>query len=286
MSLQRDLAIWLEETSRRDDTPGRLRKLVVCHIVKGNKIGDEIRAVTVPDVVDEDWRDATANKVIEQGVAEAATLASGIQKYAVQAFFEGDDKPRGRHIFTVQGPDEDDDKISTESNDEAGVLGQSRRLTEFFGKEFARSTGFHARALMEENERLRKANNELLTERMKTVKMVEELMSARHERELAMTRERQKAKVLDDTVSKLGLLVPMAVNHMAGRKVLPENAPERLLLQSFAETMTAEKMTAMAGVLDATQMAALWHIMQSVATPAPDSAKPASDAAPSNGVHP
>lgn len=282
MTNARLIETFLEETIARTDVPGRLRKLIVCHVIKGNKLGDEIRAVSVPDEPSEEWRSSTATKIAEQAAAEAVALSSGVQRYVVQALFEGDDKPHGRTIITAQGTDEDDDKLDSEGPDGEGLVTQAMAQTRFFAQLASHSSMRQVQALQTSVDRLTKENEELRADRLKSLKVVEEIMSARHERELEVMRETGKQRLLDQTADKLGLLIPVAVNHIAGRKILPENAPERMLVQAFAQRLTPEKLQRLAtsGAFDEAELVAFLNIIQSLAgPPAPD--KPPT---PANGV--
>lgn len=285
MTEARRLAGFLEETLKRDDVPGRLCKLVVAHVIGGNKIGAEIRGVTVPDSVDEDWRTATASKIVEQAATEAVTLGTGVQRYAVLAFFEGDDKARGRHVFTCAGADEEE-SIGTEGPDETGLVAAAMRHTEFFAQLSARGQASQIRALLDENTMLRKENAEMRAERLKSIKAIEEIYSEQHRRAIETRMATAKAKMLEEAGDKVGLLLPLAINHMAGRKVLPETSTDTLLLRSFADTISREQLEQLAGVFRGEQLAAFIKIMTTVSTPAPDAgqAQPAAAAAHANGA--
>lgn len=269
MSEESKVSDFLLETTKRDDVPGRLRKLVVTQIINGNKLGEEIRAVTVPPEPDEEWAQTTAKKIVEHAVQEAAALRSGIQRYAVRALFENDDKFHGRHVFTVAGPSEDDDSIDTQGPDEIGLVSQSMDLTKFFAKEFSRSSIYRERSLVEENHQLRKENADLRAEAVKRFKLMEDLSSQKHQRDLEVMRETGTQKRFDRGAETIELLVPFAVNHITGRKLLPETAPETLLIKSLADKMTREEFSQITAVLGPERGAALWHLMQLVSKPAP-----------------
>jgi hypothetical protein len=283
MTEARRLSTFLAETLKRDDVPGRLRKLVVSHIIKGNKIGDEIRAVSIPAEAeaDEDWQNATAAKIVEQAASEAVTLAAGVQRYAVQCFFEGDEKPHGRHVFTCQGPDEDEDQIGTEGPDETGLVAASQRHTEFFAQAFGRASIAQLKSLQEENASLRKENAEMRRERIDSFKVMESIYSDQHKRALENRAAAVKGKLLEDSADKLSLMLPIAINHFAGRKVLPETSTETLMLKSFAESITRDQLDQLVSIFKPEQSAIFIRMMTQVSKPA-DPAPPAS----TNGVSP
>ena len=267
MTNARIVETFLEETLARTDVPGKLRKLVVCHVIKGNKLGDEIRAVSVPDAPDDDWRTTTAMKIAEQIATEAISLSSGVQRYAVQALFEGDDKPHGRTIITAAGKDVDDGALDTEGPDGEGLVTQSMAQTRFFASAVIRTSSQQLLSLERQVDKLTKENEQLRTERLKSIRIFEELQTARHERELEVMRETSKARAIDQTVEKLGLLLPVAINKIAGRNILPENAPERMMVQAFAQRLTPEKLQRLAtsGAFDDAELVAFLSIIRSLA---------------------
>lgn len=281
------VSAFIVETTKRDDTPGRLRKLVVAHVVKGNKLGDEIRAVTVPESPDEDWATATANKIVEHAVQEAIALSSGIQRYAVLALFEGDDKPHGRLVFTVSGPDGDEKSLDTEGPDQDGLVAQSMAQTRFFAEIHARSATYRERSLVEENQQLRRECADLRADAQKRFKLMEDLASQKHQRDLEIMREVGTQKRFDRGAETLELMVPFALNHFTGRKLLPETAPEALLIKSLADKITKDQFTQVAGVLGPELSATLWHLMSMVSKPKPEPAAPPPSEQPhTNGVSP
>jgi hypothetical protein len=278
----RKLADWIGEMLARGDaggdTGGRLVKLVCCHIVKGNKLGDELRMVAVPAEPDEDWIAVAAQKITDQAGEEARTLGSGIQRYAVQAYFEGGEKPHGRHVFTMAGADELG-SVGTEGPDAEGLTAQAMRHAEFYAQLNARAQVQQMADLQQEITGLRRENSELRADRVRNFKVMEEVYSLRAEREIATERERAKAKLFSDGAEKLGLLFPMALNHMAGKKIFPESATQVLMLKSLVESIDKATFDKLAGVLSGEQMALFFQLATSVAKPA----EPA-PAAESNGI--
>jgi hypothetical protein len=274
MTESRRLAVFLEEAIHREDVPGKLRKLVVCHVVKGNKIGDELRAAVVPDPPDDDWIAATSQKIIEHATSEAATLKSGVQRYVVQALFEGDDRPHGRHVFSIDGAEDLESSIDTDGPDADGLVGQSQKLTMFFAREYGRTGIQRERMLLEENQQLRRECADLRAEGVKRFKLLEELSSRKHERDLEQAHATAHEKRLNRSIETLEMMVPMAVNHFTGRKLLPEHAPEALLLKQLAEKVTPDQFAQCAAVLGPELAATLFHLMSMVAKPAEAAPKP------------
>ncbi len=281
----RKIADWIDEMRARADTPGRLARLVCLHVIKGNKLGDELRMVTVPPEIDEEWIAATAHKIADQAGEEARTLGNGIQRYAVQAFFDGGgDRPSGRHVFTCAGQEELG-SIGTEGPDAEGLTSQAMRHAEFYAKLNAGAALQQMEALQAEIAALRRENAGLRDDRIRSFKVMEEVYSLRAEREIATERERAKAKLFSDGAEKLGLLLPMALNHMAGKQIFPESATQALMLKSLVESIDKPTFEKLASVLNGEQMALFFQLATSVAKPAnPPPPAEGSALAPSNGV--
>ncbi len=252
------IADFMRSMLARDDVgPTKLRKLVVSHIVRGNKVGDEILTISVPDAPTTDWLEDKATRIVEQAAAEALTLGSGLQRYAVHAFFDAEDRSRGRYVFACAGQDEgDDETISTEGPDAEGVTSMAMRHAEVFAQLGSRGSMHQLRALLEDNRELRrdikdlnKEIREMHAERSKGLRLMEDLQTAKMERDLKINRERMKDRILDDAAEKVTLILPMVINHLAGRKIFPESAAHVLALKSFGESLKAEDFEALRSVL-------------------------------------
>lgn len=280
MTEARKLADWIDEQGKRNDV-GPLVKLVCCHVVKGNKIGDEIRVVTAPAEIDEDWSAETAEKIIEQGATEAVTLATGIQRYAVQAFFKDDPKPHARHVFTCAGGNDMGGLATTEAPDGEGLVAQAMRHTEFFAQLSAQGHLSQVQSMQKELDALRRENAELRSDRLKSFKIMEEVYGAHAEREAAARTSAVKNRIFEETADKVGVLLPIAINHLAGKQILPEKSSQLLLVKSFVDSISRDQLTELERVLKPEQLASFVNIATSVSRPAPEP-----PAAPSNGVAP
>jgi hypothetical protein len=272
-----------------DGQPGQLAKLVVAHIIKGNKLGDEIRTVVIPEVQPSgEWISGIAGRLVERATQEALSLASGIQRYAVQAFFrvEGaiEDRPRSRHVFVCQGSDEELDQIGTEGPDETGQIAQLQRHTEAAVKLALGHSIQTRRADQEEIARLRQENLELRQQQAADFKMMMEVYGMRREQLSEDRREAVKTKILEDGADKLALLLPIAINHLAGKKVFPEDVASQMLTKAFCESLTKDDISRLGAVLAPEKVAALVNLALTISKPRPETAKDAAAAPASNGV--
>jgi hypothetical protein len=270
---------------RRDDVAegSRLHKVVVSHIVRGNKIGDEILTITVPQDPPQEWIENKAAQVLEQAGSEAVTLGTGPQTYAIHAYFSGEEKSRGRHVFTVVGANEEEGTISTEGPDAEGLVALSMNMARDFAHLGTAGIKWQLKALLEENERLRQtlqrrdqAIEGMQMERLKSIKVLEELQTMAVERDLRVRREQLKERILDQAADKFSVILPMVVNHLAGKKIFPETAANTLALKSFGESLKKEDFGVLQRQLSPEQYGLLIQVLTSVS-------KTADEPTPSDG---
>ncbi len=278
-----------EQLARGDDET-RLCKLVICHVVKGNKLGDEIRMVTVPEpkIIDEEWAQGVATKILEQAAAEAVSLGAGIQRYAVQAYFGADaksvnDRATSRHVFVCQGAEDELGAIGTEGPDAEGLVSQAQRHSEFYARAFINGYISQIKTLQDELGQLRRENQQLRAERIENFRIMEEVYSAKHQRDAETRRAEVTSRVFESSAEKVEMLLPLAINHLAGKTIFPESVGNSLLLKSFVESITPDDLARLGGVLRPEQMATLVNLGMSVSRPKPDEPKAV---APVNGVSP
>lgn len=237
------LAAFIDEQNKRQDVDGGLRKLVCVQIVKGNRIGDEIRMISVPDDgADQDWIDETARKLVGAAQEEALTLGCGIQRYAVQAWFGKEERPRSRFVFTCAGADEDPDAIGTEGPDEAGIIAQTQRHQEITMQMATRSVLQQLADQRQEIASLRRENEQMRAERMRDLKIVRDLYLADAERASVERREAVKTRLIETSVERLETFIPHAVNAWArskgGKDVFPEAAAQMVTAKKWVDSIT------------------------------------------------
>ena len=259
-----------EQLGREDVDGKKLARLVVAQIVRGNKLGDEIRTVTVPsDGASDEWLEQKAKQIVEHAVEEAVALGAGIQRYAVQAYFGTDDKPRGRHVVVCAGPEEDD-AIGSEGPDETGLVAMAMRQAQFFATLASKSTLYQLKNQGEEIEALREENETLRLERLKSFKIMEEIYGQQAEHAASVRRENAKAKIFEDSAEKLQLLIPLAINHMAGKKLLPEHAGSLLLMKAWVDSINPDEFARLSAALGPEKMAAFVQLATSVSKAKPE----------------
>jgi hypothetical protein len=267
--------------------PGdRAVKLKLVHLQGGGaRTGEELRTIVVPAAVDAEWVDATSIRIAKLAADEADALPGGVQRYAVHAFsVDTDRKALGRVVWTCQGGQGFDDGLTgTEAPTAEGLVAGAQRHTEFWARLAAGQQVSFIAQLQEELKRLRSENQDLNDRYAKQFEMMEALASAHEERSQKRRLADVKVKALENGAEKLALLLPMAINHLVGRKVLPEAAGAVLTQKAFVESIGSEDWVKLEQILRPEAMALLLQMSMAVSKPAPD--EPAANGVTKSGDH-
>lgn len=249
-------------------------KIVVTHLIRGNKLGDEIRSIQIPANRSEDWPHATATKIYEQASKEAIALGTELQRYTVQVFFASEkgteDRPRQRHVMTATGDRKSLDDLTTEGPSPEGQIAQLQRHVEAATQLALKHTANTIEDYRIEIRALRDENASLRAERIRDFQAMEEVHSLQHTRAAEMRREDLKTSVIQSSIEKVQALLPMAVGHLAAKGMVPESVAQTLLIKQFVDCLTPSDWQALATVLPAEKIALLIHLGQSVSRMKPD----------------
>lgn len=287
MSTEREkIGEFLTEQLGNGDDAGRLVKVKIVQIVKGNRLGDELRTISVPedDHRRAEWLDATAGKIFDQATEEAAKLGTGIQRYAVQAWFEDEDHSRARMIFTVAGAElAGKDALELEGPDLEGQIGQQIRHNEFLQQLLFQANGRHNRELQEENAKLRKECGDLRADQFRMLDKVRAIALADAERVQADRREAVKTKLLEGSVEKIELFLPHAINAWSmskyGKMIFPEAATQMVTAKTFVDSITDSDLQAITNAIGPEKAALLTKFALSISKMPDQGAAPGANGA-------
>lgn len=255
----------------REDA-GECCKFVLKHVnanAKQNEVSTfDCRAVHKQDG---DKRETFIEQLIN-GVEEAAhddaESLGGHQRYLLLAYFKGADKPLGRCGFRMEaGDDEDegDEELASEPANAKGLVAQTMRHQEATMRTSIMGHN-HMMSMMQRTiDSQQDTINALLKEKFDSIKLIEEMLSLKQERDLEARKALHAEEMKEAGFKKLMLLGPSLVNRVVGKKVLPEETtPMQETLKAFAESLTMEQMEKLQGVLTSEQVIAMVNILQTV----------------------
>lgn len=160
-------------------------------------------------------------------------------------------EPVGR--FPIKLMPRVEEQANEESEDGLGSDRLLRRINTIFEDDKwrvaqnAQATGDILRIFTEENERLRKHNNELYERCMSLAKQLEEAQSTSEDRALAREKQRFWLEQAGRGANTFLGLLPTVVNKYAGKNVLNGPPPEMLTIKNFLDGSTTEQKEAAFG---------------------------------------
>lgn len=259
---------WLRKQLFIARDEGTCNKLVLKHIQIGNKLGNEVACLRVPAAVNDDFLVTAINEVEAAAAADAGGIG-GTQSYIVQAFFENDaDKALARFTFRVAGDDEEDenDGLNSEPPNRIGLTSQLMRHTEAIMRTGTMATGQVVAVMQRTIANLTESNERLMAQRMESYQLIEELQSQKHERDLLTSREAMKQQMIRETFEKATLLLPVVINKLTGKNVLPEKKTGgEIMIKEFMNSLTPEQGEKLQTILNPAQLTVVLSMMEGFA---------------------
>lgn len=274
----RNLAKWLREClylAPEEDSKARFARVVCSQLVKGNKKGEEVFSLEVPKKAPDEWPDNAATEIWGKLQLETATLG-GLQKYVLHAYHTGDnERHTSRFVMKLQGIEEEEgDDLDSEGTGKDGQIAQQMRHNEATAKIAAAMmstmvTGFNSMIARQSSmlDRQSAMVETLMMDRIESIQTMRTLSDDAEEREIRLIQSRAKAKGVEKLVERLGLLMPAAVNKIAGRAILPDRDPALMMMVKGLFTSLAsneEKMKALAGIMGPEEAVAFMNILEEV----------------------
>jgi len=248
---------------------GPCLRFVLKHITSGKK-ASEVLSLPVPEQAGSDFVTELINELEATAVSDAGGVG-GVQSYIIQSFFtKSKTRPGARFTFRVQGENEEDidGEFSSEPPTLRGQLSQTQRHLEAVMRTSTMNTG-HVMAMMQRTiNRLADQNEALADDKLKTLEVLESLHSQKHERDLETRKAAHREELVEKGFDKLGLLMPVVVNKLTGRKMLPETASSKeMMISAFLESLSPEQLDKISSTLEPEQMAAFAQAAQQFMAP-------------------
>lgn len=253
-----------------DEALGRCKRLLVRHVASG-KAAQELGTFPIPRKLDaESWFSETTG-LIESLIFDDAEGLTGVQSYLVLSYFENrPDKPGSRFTIRESASSEDTDEVESEPPTKTGLLSQMMRHSEAAVRGSLMASGQIINTLRNQCSRQADTIEKLVSEKMAGLEMMERMRSEELERKILMRREENDEKMKGEIFDKVATLVPVVVNKLTGKNLLPaKRTSMELVIQGLIESITQEQMNALTTVLRPEQTVALLEIFQSVQSPAP-----------------
>lgn len=183
-----------------------------------------------------------ANQIAE--IAQQDTDGMGeVTTFQVVAKYRGDNSPAKRSPTLRLSPDnvEETGGLSEPANKD-GILKQLMRHNEAIMRTLVHSASSTHQYQTRMLEVLSNAQIQSQEKQLEAARMIEELQTEQHERDLATEESRRKARQTDELITTVKRLGPVVVNKLVGKNVVPMTAtPQSEMVDNLLKEVTPEE---------------------------------------------
>lgn len=257
MDVASKLTAWMTQ-QRKDATSVTL---VLYHLLVSTK---EELLLEVTDVEPVDAAlEATAKQFVAFAGDDAHVLA-GVQSYLVR--MRSGARDLGRFTFRMSGEENHNRLISSEPPTAEGLTAQLMRHNEVYARALAAMSTHAGQMAQREAESLRVQLRERDKTHLETIRLLEDLTSAKAKRDLDAQKAANEERRANDIYEKVSLILPTVVNRALGAKVLPEkSSPSFETIRALMSSLRPNQLQALQAVLEPEQLIALielWKVIQ------------------------
>ncbi len=245
--------------------------IAVKHVSVSGKSQD-VRTLSVPIIeANDDTRAVQGPFVlfaeeIHNSIVDDVEGTGGTQRYVLIALDEGG-KALGRLPLRYRSTRDESDlggsELDSEPNNKDGLLAQLMRHNEATNR-ISSATFVQLFGMMSRHaEQLAERCEALTTRHVEMLDTIEEVTSAKHEREIEMEGARSSSETKNRLARQAEVLIPALAKRFAGVDISPSNNPEVIEQRAFIDSLTEEQIMKMEGVLEQDQIMRLLSMVQS-----------------------
>lgn len=242
---------------------GRCDKIVLRHLNIERKNQGDVAAFPVKlEEGAEDEIQPLLSQISEAAQSDANDLKSGVQLYAVYAYFTLDKSYSVRKLFRVSAEEEmERDAMPTEQPTEKGLVAQTMRHLEAVMRHSTISSSMQLQTMQRENARLSEMNERFSQQQVDFLVLMQDLMNDATKRRLAEKREEAGLAMKSEAIEKLSALAPVIINRIAGKPILPEPDKSFMLINALLENLSDDQQQSLMGMLSDSQKMVLAETM-------------------------
>jgi len=255
---------WLRQNVLiKDDEIGPCVKLKIIHFSVNKKPQGDLGQIKIDQERANDlgFVDNLINEIIKRAQADANNLHSGIQLYAIFAYFaKSGTNYTPRCYFRVSAEEEYDPEVAggdpSEPADAKGLVSQLMRHVEAIQRSSQMGNAYIIQSLQADNASQRNLIQSMQQQTVDFMALIQDSLdsSARRRNEERATETKQQ--IMEGVFEQLKLVVPIIMNKLAGQKIAPETDASFTLLASLFESLSQEQQqTLVTGFLNPAQAA-------------------------------
>lgn len=235
---------WLRKQLVLSNTDhGPCARIMLKHLSIDKKVQGDVASFNVKLDAGSEEIQPIINDICDAAQKDANDLNSGVQIYALYAYFPQDLNYLPRKIFRVPGVNEDieRDLAPSEPPTEKGLVSQAMRHAEMFVKTMTVSQSYMTGSLQKENQRLAEMNEKFAQQQVDFMVLLQDTMDTSHKRRLDEKTAEVTLAMRQSVIEKLESLAPVIINRIAGQTVIPTHDPAFNLMGSLLESLSEKQ---------------------------------------------
>jgi hypothetical protein len=250
-----------------DKEHGRCKKFVVRHLSVDKKPTSDVHLINLPGdpaVEGTEIADKIVMEVAERAQQDANDLNSGVQTYAVYAYYTLKVDYVPRKVFRVAAEDEieRDEAGPSEPPTEKGITAQLMRHNEVVSKTAMVGMGFILQTFQKELKESREMNRTFLQQQVDMTLLIQEVLNDSSKRKIEEKQAEIQVSVIEGVFEHLKVAMPILANRLAGKEIFPPKMERELyLLASMLEGLSSEQQHMLQSMLKPEQLALLGELL-------------------------
>jgi hypothetical protein len=244
---------WLrKQVVFEDEEHGRASKIILRHLSVDRKPQGDVATFQVKLDPGSEEIEPLVDRICDAAQKDADDMSSGVQNYAIYAYFPMDLNYFPRKVFRVAGNNEDFEPglAPSEPPTEKGLVAQLMRHNEGIMKTMTVSQGYMTGTLQRENQRLAEMNEKFALQQVDFMILLQDTLDTAHSRRLKEKKEEADLAMRDGIVSKVDSLLPVIINRIAGKNIMPVPDPSFALMGALLENLSDEQQSALLELLE------------------------------------
>jgi hypothetical protein len=203
------------------------------------------------------------NNIVDAAQRNADDHASGLQKYAICAYYPQEPQYKPQKVFRVAAEDlVDSGSVEpSEPPTDKGLLSQLMRHNEVNLRQSTQVTCFLFDVMRKEMSRLHEKDERNEQQRMDMIQVQQGMMNETHSRILREREAEAGIALREGLFDQIKAIAPVIMNRIAGKQILPEEDKSFLLTGSFLESLSDEQQNFLRNTLSGPQTALLAEIL-------------------------
>lgn len=244
---------WLrKQVVFEDEEHGRASKIILRHLSVDRKPQGDVATFPVKLDPGSEEIEPLVDRICDAAQKDADDMSSGVQNYALYAYFPQDLNYFPRKVFRVAGNNDDFERelSPSEPPTEKGLVAQLMRHNEGIMKTMTVSQGYMTSTLQRENQRLAEMNEKFALQQVDFMILLQDTLDTAHARRLREKKEESDLAMRDGMISKVDSLLPVIINRIAGKNIMPVPDPSFTLMGALLENLSDEQQTALLNLLE------------------------------------